>query len=1311
MVMSRCLGALSALVVLAGCGPNPEVEGADRAALGGTTAFHAPAEEDGGEVGLSTEELVVGSHTARFNDAYRGGGVVFAGASLAGREDAAANASAALTVAGIPPGATVQRALLYWSISGGTDTTATINAAGVTGVSIGAGGGTCWGPNVTGFRADVTAQVSSNGIYTIAGLPSSTIATGADTDGVALIVVYARAAATAARRVIIHDGMITASGTGDVVTVTVPGISVPGTRNANLTLVVTDGQTAGDGTLVVNGATLATNAWGGALGSLFDTRRFDISAVAPAAGSVAWTQNVASDCLGFVATVVDHNEALTTITAPATGSTTGPNTTVSGTCETGFTVTVTEGAALRCTSPCTGGTYSCAVTGLSNGSHTFTAAQTDSVPGSTTFTVDATPPTVPTISTPTSGALINTTTPSITGTCETGSLVTITEGATTLCSAIPCTGSAFSCTPSALSQGPHTITAAAVDAVGNPSGASAPRTFTIDSIAPPAPSITAPTSGAFLSDATPDVSGACESGATVSVSEGASLLCTAPCVASAYTCTSVALGEGPHTITASQTDAAGNASPPSAPTTFTIDVTPPSAPVFTTPIAGSATSDTTPELGGTCETGTLVTVREGAALCTSPCVAGLFSCTPAVLAEGPHTVTATQSDAAGNTSPPSADHPFVIDTMAPSAPTVLRPTAGARINDTSPSIGGDCETGATVTVREGAAVLCTATCAASAYECTSIDLTEGDHVVSATQTDAAGNTSAPSADQPFTIDITAPAAPTLTRPAAGTTTNDTTPEIGGTCEDGALVTVQEGASVLCTATCASGAFTCTPTTELTEGDHTITATQTDVAGNPSAATPDHPFTIDITAPEAPVFTAPTEGAVIADTTPTVTGTCETGSTVTVSEAGTTVCTATCIAGAFTCDATVALPLGAHTFSAAQTDAGGTTSAASTVSFFVAVCGDGALHGEACDDGNTTPGDGCSAVCAVEDGFTCEGEPSVCGDDADGDGITDDDETDAGTDPNDADSDDDGVIDGDEPSWNVDTDGDGLINALDPDSDDDGILDGTELGITTPPTGTDTARGNFVADADPTTTTDPLDRDTDDGTVEDGAEDPNHDGRVDAGETNPNDPADDVPGTDTDGDGLTDAEETAFGTDPNDADSDDDGVIDGDEANWSTDTDGDGEINANDPDSDGDGLFDGTEVGITVAPTGTDVAAGNFVADADPSTTTSMVDPDSDDGSVLDGVEDTNQNGRIDDGERDPNDPSDDVIVMIDGGIPDGGVADGGVADGGGLDGAVTTGGGISGGALCSARPGTTSSSSPLVLLVGGLALLLARRRR
>lgn len=42
------------------------------------------------------------------------------------------------------------------------------------------------------------------------------------------------------------------------------------------------------------------------------------------------------------------------------------------------------------------------------------------------------------------------------------------------------------------------------------------------------------------------------------------------------------------------------------------------------------------------------------------------------------------------------------------------------------------------------------------------------------------------------------------------------------------------------------------------------------------------------------------------------------------------------------------------------------------------CGDGILLApEACDDGDLTPDDGCSATCAVETGYLCSGAPSQC----------------------------------------------------------------------------------------------------------------------------------------------------------------------------------------------------------------------------------------------------------------------------------------------------------------------------------------------
>lgn len=269
---------------------------------------------------------------------------------------------------------------------------------------------------------------------------------------------------------------------------------------------------------------------------------------------------------------------------------------------------------------------------------------------------------------------------------------------------------------------------------------------------------------------------------------------------------------------------------------------------------------------------------------------------------------------------------------------------------------------------------------------------------------------------------------------------------------------------------------------------------------------------------------------------------------------------------------------------------------------------------------------------------CASGPNTCVD-SDDDGISDGAEDDLGTDPQDADTDDDGVLDGDELGPDQDTDGDGVINALDPDSDNDGLPDGVELGLACDHPDTDRSRGRCIPDADGgATVTNPLDRDTDGGGASDGSEDWSLDGKIDPGETDPTagHGADDSMVVDDDSDGLGNDLEETLGSDPQDADTDEDGVIDGEEADPALDGDGDLLISLLDVDSDNDGLFDGTELGKGCSNPATDASLGHCRADADMGATkTSPVNADTDAGGVRDGSEDFNLNGAIDAGETDP----------------------------------------------------------------------------
>lgn len=275
------------------------------------------------------------------------------------------------------------------------------------------------------------------------------------------------------------------------------------------------------------------------------------------------------------------------------------------------------------------------------------------------------------------------------------------------------------------------------------------------------------------------------------------------------------------------------------------------------------------------------------------------------------------------------------------------------------------------------------------------------------------------------------------------------------------------------------------------------------------------------------------------------------------------------------------------------------------------------------------GDGLSNV-EEEDTFLTDPEDP----DTDGDGLKDGTEVRGGnpavaddpanriTNPLDPDSDDDRLCDGAFTVAGVCTGGedknnDGLrqpteTDALDPDSDDDLIDDGVEV-----------LDGNYPGsvDSDPTrpgSQTDPLIPDTDEDGVNDGVEDIDHDGTFEAGETDPTE-SDLI--VDSDGDGLLDEVETGGTggtnpTDPFDADSDDDGIFDGIEdsnRNGSFDPD---ETDPNNPDTDDDQLCDGSlsVAGVCTAGEDRDNDGQQDATETDPR------DSDSDNDGIDDGTE-------------------------------------------------------------------------------------------
>ncbi|WP_257896097.1 Ig-like domain-containing protein, partial [Enterobacter chuandaensis] len=205
-------------------------------------------------------------------------------------------------------------------------------------------------------------------------------------------------------------------------------------------------------------------------------------------------------------------------------------------------------------------------------------------------------------------------------------------------------------------------------------------------------------------------------------------------------------------LTFTATDAAGNASAPTAGYTINVDTLAPAAPVISAvvddvgsvigPVTGTnPTNDTRPTLSGTAEANATVRIYDGITLVgtVTADASGNWTLpeTTTTLTQGTHNFTATATDAAGNTSPASAVTTIIVDLTAPTAPT-------GTFNADGSVLTGNAEAGSTVTIRlaDGSTVTTTAG-SNGTYSYTFINKQTEGQTLQITATDAAGNTSQP----------------------------------------------------------------------------------------------------------------------------------------------------------------------------------------------------------------------------------------------------------------------------------------------------------------------------------------------------------------------------------------------------------------------------------------------------------------------------------------------------------------------------------------------------------------------------------------
>ncbi|AWK49721.1 hypothetical protein DIC82_00815 [Clostridium beijerinckii] len=175
----------------------------------------------------------------------------------------------------------------------------------------------------------------------------------------------------------------------------------------------------------------------------------------------------------------------------------------------------------------------------------------------------------------------------------------------------------------------------------------------------------------------------------------------------------------------------------------------------------------------------------------------------------------------------------VPDTIKPEPPVITIPANNTVTNDNTPTIKGTAEANLTVKVYDGTTLIGTVK-ADTDGKWTLIPetaLADGNHVITATATDAVGNVSEKSNSVNITIGT---AAPVIEVPTDNTVTNDNTPTISGTAEADSTVKVYDGTTFIGTVKAdADGHWTLTPATGLADGAHVIKATATDAAGNVS----------------------------------------------------------------------------------------------------------------------------------------------------------------------------------------------------------------------------------------------------------------------------------------------------------------------------------------------------------------------------------------------------------------------------------------------------------------------------------------------
>ncbi|SFD65711.1 N-acetylneuraminic acid mutarotase [Paenibacillus catalpae] len=294
------------------------------------------------------------------------------------------------------------------------------------------------------------------------------------------------------------------------------------------------------------------------------------------------------------------------------------------------------------------------------------AGNVSEISNSVSWTIDTKEPVAPVVLAPVEGTITKGNKVTISGTAEAGATVRVFMDDHQVVEGKASNSGAWSFTlTEELPDGKHTIRASAEDEAGNIGLHSEEIYFTIDTAAPDLAIISDPTEGALLNTAKPVITGQAEAGAWINLTMDGSAIDPLKSDEEGSWSFSPAssLMDGAHQLKVKVADEAGNVREDAVQLNFVVDTAAPAVPFVTKPDEDSRTNQTKPEISGTAEKLSKITIRidgEVAGVAEADDLGNWRFVPKTDLIIGGHSIQVIAADAAGNESESSSNYHFEI---------------------------------------------------------------------------------------------------------------------------------------------------------------------------------------------------------------------------------------------------------------------------------------------------------------------------------------------------------------------------------------------------------------------------------------------------------------------------------------------------------------------------------------------------------------------------------------------------------------------------------------------------------------------------